>query len=96
MKKPKSPSRVIATVGECACHSVHTTQVHHRDFPEIWAEGSTVLEGATQLHRHLGRALDSARSQWHRTAIELALVDVQQFIDSLDRAPEETTVLMAC
>ena len=37
--------QVIVQTGECACHSVHIVHIHHRNFPEIWAECGTAAEG---------------------------------------------------
>jgi hypothetical protein len=78
-----STSRVVVTESKCSCHSVSTTQIHHRHFPEIWAQGPTALEGATQLTRHLERALEASRSQWHTKIMREALADVSAFLDAL-------------
>lgn len=53
--------------------------VHHRDFPEIRAEGETPQEAAEQLLNHLSRALDSAMIDWKREAIQNAINDVKAF-----------------
>ena len=68
------PTRVIVTIGATA----HTTQVHHRDFPEVRSEGETAEVAATHLANQLVRALDSA-PPWRRQGIEQALADVQAF-----------------
>jgi hypothetical protein len=83
------PNRVIVTNGKCACLAVHTTLVHHRDFPEIWAEGGSLLEGAAHLSQLLAGALEAAQSKWHRDAIELAIADVAEFVGRLDQIPSE-------
>jgi hypothetical protein len=67
--------RVIATTGSTA----QSTQIHHRDFPEIRAEGETPSAAATNLANHLTRALDSALTKWRRDAIEQAIAEVQEF-----------------
>ena len=57
-----------------------STQVHHRDFSEIRAEGGSVREAADQLLNHLTRALDSALTDWRRQGINGAIADVKDFI----------------
>ena len=69
-------TRVIVTTGATA----HSTSVHHRDFPEIRAEGATPLEAGTHLANHLTRALDSALTQWRRETIGQAIADIQAFV----------------
>ena len=67
--------RVIVTTGTTA----QAVLVHHRDFPEIRAEGETVEAAATNLTNQLTRALDSALTKWRRDAIEQAIVEVKAF-----------------
>lgn len=68
---------VLITFNEESGCGVH---VHHRDFPEIRANGADAHEGATQLANHLTRALDSALTKWRREAIEKAIADVQAYV----------------
>jgi hypothetical protein len=68
-------SRVIVATGATA----HSTSVHHRDFPEIRAEGETPAQAATNLANQLTRALDSALTQWRRETLGQAIADVQAF-----------------
>jgi hypothetical protein len=58
------------------------TQVHHRDFPEIRAEGETTAAASQQLVNHLTRALDSALTTWRREAIQSAISEVQAFAEA--------------
>jgi hypothetical protein len=81
--------RVIISPSECACHSVHTLKVHHRDFPEIWTEASSPEEGAAYLIGCLSRAQDAFRTSWHRLALEEAIADVEAFLEALKRAEVE-------
>jgi hypothetical protein len=69
-------SRVIVATGATA----HTTSVHHRDFPEIRAEGENPVIAASHLANHLTRALDSALTQWRRETIGQAIADVRAFV----------------
>jgi hypothetical protein len=68
-------SVVIVTAGATA----HTSQVHHRDFPEIRAEGESPALAARNLSNHLVRALDSALTNWRREGIQKAIADVEAF-----------------
>lgn len=79
-------SPVIVKDGVCACCSVHTKQIHHRSFPEIWTESGSVVEGLAHLTNQLSRARDGAGSTWHRDTIEQAIVDVAEYLDSLAEA----------
>jgi hypothetical protein len=69
-------SRVVVTTGATA----HATQVHHRDFPEIRADGESPVDAARNLSNHLVRALDSALTNWRRETIQQAIADVQAFV----------------
>ena len=69
-------SRIIVATGATA----HTTSVHHRDFPEIRAEGENPADAGTHLLNQLTRALDSALTQWRRDSIVQAIADVRAFV----------------
>ncbi len=70
-------NRVIVTTGSAG--QARQAQVHHRDFPEIRAEGENPQAAAGQLVNHLTRALDSALTPWRRETIEQAIADVKEF-----------------
>jgi len=70
-------SRVIVTL---SCSS-SAACVHHRDFPEIRAEGGTPKEAASHLLNQLARALDSALTDWRRDRVNEAIADVKAFVD---------------
>ena len=70
-------TRVI--VATAPAGHANQTQVHHRDFPEIRAEGTDPASAAGQLVNHLTRALDSALTTWRRDQIQQAIADVQDF-----------------
>jgi hypothetical protein len=71
------PSRVVVTLSG----SSSTACVHHRDFPEIRAEGGSPKEAASHLVNQLSRALDSALTDWRRDRVSEAIADVQAFVD---------------
>lgn len=70
------PTKVIVTIGE----GTSTARVHHRDFPEIRAEGPSPREAASLLVHQLSRALDSALIDWRRDRVTEAIADVQAFV----------------
>ena len=70
-------SRVV--VSPTATSNSLQVRVHHRDFPEIRAEGENVAAAAMQLVNHLTRALDSALTTWRRDQIESAISEVNDF-----------------
>jgi len=74
------PSWVIATPGATA----QTTQVHHRDFPEVRADGKTAKEAATHLVSKLTLALDTALTDWRRQTLGKAIAEVSEFLKRED------------
>jgi hypothetical protein len=70
-------TRVIVTIAG----SSTAVTVHHRDFPEIRAEGGTPKEAASHLVNKLVAALDSALTDWRRETINQAMADVRAFVD---------------
>ncbi|RUL88895.1 hypothetical protein [Tautonia sociabilis] len=69
--------RVIVSPGATAGLS----SAHHRDFPEIRAEGESPTDAAEQLVHHLTRTLDSALTGWRRESIEQAIADVRAYAE---------------
>lgn len=67
--------------GVCDCHTIHSTHAHHRDFPEIQADGESPAHAAAQLINQLAIALDTAPDRWHREAVEQAIADVKSFAE---------------
>jgi hypothetical protein len=55
--------------------------VHHRDFPEIRAEGDSPEEAAALLANKLTCALDSALTDWRRGTMDQAIADVRAFME---------------
>jgi hypothetical protein len=78
--------RIIVTGGEYERHSVHTAHLHHRDFPELWTEGNSTIEGAERLLNTLAQAREAAESDWHRDALQRAWDDVGEYLASLGDA----------
>ncbi len=70
-------SRVIVT----SSGTRTAVTVHHRDFPEIRAEGGSPKEAASHLVNKLVAALDSALTDWRRATIDHAVADVRSFVE---------------
>ena len=77
MAMSTDPSHVVVTPGVTA----NSVQVHHRDFPEVRAQGAGARDAAQQLCNQLTRALDSALTKWRRDTIQQAIDDVRAFVD---------------
>lgn len=77
-------SNLIVSERVCNCSSVYTTEVHHRDFPELRAEGATTAEAAQRLLMELTSELEATSSDWRRASLEKAVGDVQAFLESGD------------
>lgn len=71
-------NRVVVTEGVCSDYrTFYCTHAHHRDFPEIQAEGDSVVNAATHLINKLVGVLDSAVDHEHRDAVEHAIADIK-------------------
>jgi hypothetical protein len=69
--------RVVVTISGTASAAC----VHHRDFPEIRAEGSSPEEAAAHLVNKLTSTLDSALTDWRRQSVDQAIADVKAFVE---------------
>jgi hypothetical protein len=79
-------SRVVVTSGSCSCHSIALATVHHRNFPELRAEGKTAAEGAGQLANQLARERASVGGGWRRDLVDGAIADMKDFLEDLERS----------
>ncbi|MFI5460649.1 MAG: hypothetical protein ACHRXM_34980 [Isosphaerales bacterium] len=70
-------NRVIVTKSGSSA----TAFVHHRDFPEIRAEGGSPKEAASHLVNKLARVMDSALTDWRRERLDHATADVKAFVE---------------
>ena len=76
-----NPSQVVVLAEDDQCVLLHGMSAHHRDFPEVRAEGSTPKAAATRLAELLSLTLDSAPSDWRRQSLQQAIEDVQAFAE---------------
>jgi len=69
-------NQILVTEGETA----HAYQVHHREIPELHADGESPVSAARNLAEDLTRELEGVVDSPRREPFERALVDVQEFI----------------
>jgi hypothetical protein len=53
---------------------------HHRDFPDLRADGESPRAAATNLALDLEREIEVAADDLHREPLQHALTDVQAFV----------------
>jgi hypothetical protein len=58
------------------CCNFRTTRVHHRGFPEVSVECSSLAYGLTCLARKLARYAEGSMSPWQREAIDQAITEI--------------------
>lgn len=79
-------TQVIVVETDCASHSMLVRQLHHRNFPELRAEGKNCMEGGAYLVNLLMRARSSVSSGWRRNLLDRAIADVSEFVDDQERS----------
>jgi hypothetical protein len=67
--------RVI--LGEVLWGHIRATEAHHRDFPEVRAEGGSLEEAIRNLMLRLSRLLDTAITSLDRERLEQAVADIR-------------------
>jgi hypothetical protein len=71
-----TPSQVIVTTG----FTVDAVQVHHRDIPELHADGESPESAAVNLAQDLAREIEDVADNYCRELFQRALADVRAFI----------------
>ena len=74
-----NPGQVIVMTESHGLASVHSLSAHHRDFPEVRAEGESPTDAALRLAELLSLTLDNAPSNWRREIVQQAIEDVRAF-----------------
>src|SRR5262249_11998370 len=67
--------------------AVSTLYAHHRDFPELQAEGETALVAAEKLGDQLLQALEGVSDTWHRESVKQALEDLRAVVAQPNYSP---------
>jgi hypothetical protein len=73
------PNQVIVLTEQHPILHLQASSVHHRDFPEVHAEGPSPEDAAARLAELLSQGLESAPSRWRREILERAIADVRAF-----------------
>jgi hypothetical protein len=76
-----NPSQVIVVADDDQCVLLHGMSAHHRDYPEVRAEGSTPRAAAARLAELLSLSLDSTPSDWRRQGVQQAIADVRAYAE---------------
>ena len=71
------PSKVVTNTGSVA----EATEAHHRDYPDIRAEGETAAVAGRNLMMRLTKALETAESDPQRGPLQQAIADVQAWAE---------------
>lgn len=74
--------QVVVTPGVTA----HSVRVHHRDIPELRADGESPESAAVNLAQDLAREIDGLADDRRRNLFQQASSDVQCFIDACLRS----------
>jgi hypothetical protein len=74
-----NPNQVIVVPEGQGALLFHGMSAHHREFPEVHAEGTSPKAAAERLAELLARSLDNAPSDWRRQTLEQAIEDVRAF-----------------
>jgi hypothetical protein len=69
------PGRVVVTPGSTAA----AVQVHHRDIPELHADGASPREAAANLAQDLDREIEGVADHYRRGLFGRALEDARAF-----------------
>jgi hypothetical protein len=90
-----APDQLI--LGEVFWVHIRSREAHHRDFPEIRAQGGSTEDAVENLTLQLMRVLDTAITSFDREGLERALSDVRGFVtiagdrDGWSSRPHERT-----
>jgi quercetin dioxygenase-like cupin family protein len=75
------PTTVVVTEDFCNACGTPRVNVHHQSFPEMWSSGESVDQAVGKLANRLQANLDAVSDPMHRTPVQLAIADVQAFIN---------------
>ena len=75
------PTTVVVTEDFCNACGTPRVNVHHQSFPEMWTSGESVDQAVGKLANRLEANLDAVSDPMHRAPVQLAIADVQAFIN---------------
>ena len=76
-----NPNQVIVSCEHETKVPMRALCAHHREFPEVRAEGRTPEAAARRLAELLATTLDNAPSDWRRQIVQRAIEDVRAFAE---------------
>ncbi len=76
-----NPNQVVVVPEDRDDLHIHGMSAHHRDFPEVHAEGDSPRAAAARLAEILALSLDNAPSDWRRQSLQQAIEDVRAFAE---------------
>jgi quercetin dioxygenase-like cupin family protein len=72
---------VVVTEECCNACGIPRVEVHHQSFPEMRISGESVDQAVDELVTRLESNLTAVSDPMHRSPVQLAIADVQSFID---------------
>jgi quercetin dioxygenase-like cupin family protein len=75
------PRMVVVTEENCNACGTPRVEVHHQSFPEMWISGESLDQAVDKLFTLLESNLSAVSDPMHRTPVQLAIADLQAFID---------------
>jgi quercetin dioxygenase-like cupin family protein len=72
---------VVVTEENCNACGTPRVEVHHQSFPEMWIGGESLDQALDKLFTRLESNLSAVSDPMHRAPVQLAIADVQAFID---------------
>ena len=75
------PTTIVVSEEFCNACGTSRVNVHHQSFPEMWTSGESVDLAVGKLANRLEANLDAVSDPMHRAPVQLAIADVQAFIN---------------
>ncbi|MGD0040802.1 MAG: hypothetical protein ABSE84_10385 [Isosphaeraceae bacterium] len=75
----KTPEPIVISSTLAEDGAIPLVRVHHRDWPEIHAEGESVETAARNLILQFQKNADSSTDRWKCEAFETAMEEVRSF-----------------
>ncbi len=88
------PKTVVVTEEFCNACGTPRVDVHHQSFPAMRISGDSLDQAVKGLAAHLETNLSAVSDPMHRAPVQLAIADVQAFIDrDIVRQPKLSEVI---
>ena len=90
------PEMVVVTEEFCNACGTPRVNVHHQSFPEMRISGESPDQAVDELVARLKSNLTAVSDPMHRAPVQLAIADVQAFIDRDTVASLNSAKLLTC